>query len=462
MKTVSSAQRKSLAWLWVLYCLAMAFCFTGCSEKAQLLHTFSELEKEALEYGTVSVGAARVTDYNNGHLKYARKQLSTALKNFRTELGGDPNISRRGLSDAAVLSKPLLKADGKVPGQTPLPSEIELVGLRMAALKFIESELEDLNLDCISITDPNSRRLEISLDCSAWVRGKAGAALVYIDLYPYKADDWCHRAAEVFKKPLSIGNKTVYIVQKPDPQTWYTLMNEELGCGFLSLDSSITEPPDEKRLMKEDPNDLVGFCHRWLGEKNLLPRIVHVERMGKAEYLVWAESDYSKSEFGISAAYPAGVTTKLGFEDRKEAKRQLASVRPLSLAFVAGDRRAGWLFMPGKTTEGRMAPTERRLRMVVDIPNKMSRLTIHVHKTFLDPDLGILSGAGFKERMANLERTKNALIKADDLYEQNRQTDPKHYRLIKTRIRNLLYQCWAEEIVVNIPKTERKDNIRCP
>jgi len=472
MNTANSVQRNSLAWLWVLYHLTMAFCFVlaGCSEKAQLLHTFSELEKEALEYGTVSVGAVRVTDYNNGYLKNTREQLGTSLNSFRTELRSDLNKSRREQSAAAKPSGTQQKADGEVPGQAPGPSEVELVGLRMAALKFIESELENLNLNCISKARPNFRRLEISLDCSAWVRGKAGASLVYIDLYPYKADEWCHAAAEVLENLLKNEDEIMHPGQEPYTKKWRRLMISELGGGFKSLGPSKTKPPDRKTLRKEVRWDLIGFCHRWLEEMSLLPRIVHVERMGKAEYLIWTESDYSASEFGINAAYPAGVSAKLGVETRKEAKRQLASVRPLSLAFIAGDRRAGWLFMPGKTTEGKMAPTERRLRMVVDIPDKMSRLAIHVHKTFLGPDLGILPGAEFNKQMENLARARKVLIKADELYEryrladseQYKSTEPEHCRLIKTRIRNLLYQGWAEEIIVDIPETEGKNNFQCP
>jgi len=141
----------------------------------------------------------------------------------------------------------------------------------------------------------------------------------------------------------------------------------------------------------------------------------------------------------------------LGVEARKEERLRTSTIRPLSLAFIAGNRRAGWLFMPGKTTEGRMPPTERRLRMVVDIPDIMSRLSIHVHKLFLGPDLNILPGASLAKQMNNLDQTREALTDGDDLYYKYRE-QPKHYRLIKTRMRNLLYQGWAEEIPVDIPE----------
>ena len=132
----------------------------------------------------------------------------------------------------------------------------------------------------------------------------------------------------------------------------------------------------------------------------------------------------------------------------------MESLRQLSLAFVAGDQRAGWLFMPGKTTEGRMPPTERRLRIVVDVPKELQKLAIHVHKVFLGPDLGVLDGATFSKHVENLDRSRQTLTKADDLYEKYKETMPRHYRLIKSRIRNLLYQGWSDEIVVEMPKNK--------
>ena len=133
----------------------------------------------------------------------------------------------------------------------------------------------------------------------------------------------------------------------------------------------------------------------------------------------------------------------------------MGSLRQLSLAFVAGNQRAGWLFMPGESTEGRMAPTERRLRMVVDVPKELQILAIHVHKVFLGPDLGVLEGATFSKQVEYLDKTRETLPRADKLYEKYKKTMPRHYRLIKTRMRNLLFQGWAEEIPVDMPKSKK-------
>jgi hypothetical protein len=467
MKTTNFADRNTSAGLRVLYCLALAFCFAfaGCA-----LQIFSRLEEEALEYGTVSVGAVRVTDYNNRHLEDARGRLKTALENLRKELEGDPN-SHRALSAAAEdLNQSSNAGDdssGAIEGQAPRPSEIELVGLRMAALKFVESELEDLELDCISPNEPNFRRVVISLDCSAWVRGKAGAALVYVDLYPYKVDRWCYEAAQIMKEWWNEEEKARQKKTSLPPSRkecyqdkWEKLIDKELadkesGNAFKRLDKSTRKMPETSEIEdKRDPGDWVAFCHRWLAKKKLFPRIVHVERMGKAEYLILAEADYSTTEFGIGAQHPVGVSAKWGVKTRKEAGLLTATVRPLSLAFVAGYRRAGWLFMPSKTREGRMPPTERRLRMVVDVPEKLSKLAIHIHKVFLGPDLGVIPGAAFVKQVENLDRARQTLTEGDKLYKKYRSTEPRHYRLIKTRMRNLLYQGWAEEIVVDIPPVQ--------
>jgi len=473
MKTRNLAHRNASAWLGVLYCLALAFClaFAGCNNQA--LQTFSRFEKEALKYGTVSVGAVRVTDYNHPHLQDAREQLERALRTIRQELGRGPNTPLQRQSAAAGKSNQSSKA-GKASSettreapkvQTPRPTEIEMVGLRMAALKFIESEIEDLNLGEIDRVDPNFRRVVISLDCSAWVRGRAGAALVYIDFYPYKVDCWCHRASEeILAKWWSEveqardndtslpENRKAYYQGEWERLIDEDLADKELGNAFKPLDNSTKKMPEESEIKEEDRSDWVAFCHRWLKKKRLFPRIVNVERMGKAEYLILTESDYSASQFGIGAEYPAGISAKWGVETREKAERLMATVRPLSLAFVAGDRRAGWLFMPSKTREGKMPPTERRLRMVVDVPKKLRRLGIHVHKVFLGPDLGILPDAALVRQVENLDLTRDTLTKADELYKKYKRSQPSHYRLIKTRMRNLLYQGWAEEIPVDIPE----------
>ena len=89
----------------------------------------------------------------------------------------------------------------------------------------------------------------------------------------------------------------------------------------------------------------------------------------------------------------------------------------------------------------------------MDVPKKLKTLAIHVHKVFLGPDLGGLDGATFSKQVENLDKTRETLTEADDLYKEYNKTMPMHYRLIKTRMRNLLFQGWAEEIAVDMPKS---------
>jgi len=472
MKTTNHANRKTSIWLVALYCVELVLCVTlaGCGNK--VLRDFDELEKEALKYGAVSVGAARVIPYDDCKLKTSRDNLKTALQNIQDYLIGKPITPLQQTTASKEDSnkkcdkaqekqpdKPQEKKDNKAPA--PWPQEIETIGLRMAALKFVQSELEDINLNTVSPTKDGFHRVVVSLDCSACVRGKAGAAVVYIDLYPYKADDWCHEAAKIlkcwWKKIKDCNSNEEPKIQKRYECPWNQTAKNKLESTFKPLALSTKVPMPEKNDIDKnrDPGDWVAFCHRWLQKNKLFPRIVQVERMGRAEYLTLAEADYSTSKFGIGFTHPAGPSTEYERETRKEEKRQMESLRQLSLAFVAGDQRAGWFFMPGKTTEGKMPPTERRLRIVVDVPIELDKLAIHVHKVFLGPDLGVLDGATFSKQVEYLDKTRGILPKADKLYKKYKGTMPRHYRLIKTRMRNLLYQGWAEEIAVDMPKSKK-------
>ncbi|MBC8218055.1 MAG: hypothetical protein H8E73_06280 [Planctomycetes bacterium] len=499
MNTSNLTQRNLSPWLTMLISLALLLASAGCPgyKKARVLRTFSSLEKEASKYGTVSAGAARVSYYNDCDLEESRGQLRKALCDKRDRLLKDPNMvpqayltSYASKSLAVALNWLNLKSQSDKPssqnppqtsapddpaarfgdlgavlkammkGQAPQPTETELIGLRMAALKFIESELEELKLDLPA--DPNYRRVVLSLDLTAWVRGDAEAALVYIDLYPYKADAWCHRAANILKCQYPKLFKGL----NPDDckDTWPEALAEELGPAFDDpFECSMLDLPENLR--GEDTSDLVGYCHRWLARNKLLPRIVQVERMGQAEYLVLGKGDYSGTRFDVGGALASGLGATATAQKSEQTEDLKATVRPLSLAFVAGQGRAGWLLRPSQVEGGRMRPTERRLRMVVDVPRNMKRMAVHVHKVFLDGDLNILAGADFKKQMDNLDKTRWNLARADDFYKicaarEKECSSPTHYRLMKSRMRNLLHQGWSEEIAVAIPKY-KKDG-KCP
>lgn len=461
MKTADYPRRNSSVWLWTLSCLTVTSCIVGCNEQARLLQSFDGLEEEALKYGMVSAGAARVREYNSYELRRSRECLKEALCRMRCKWLKDPNYKPQGYWVDSVVdyvklalsfkmsqsnSEPnkaqladlseALKA--KLGSQPPRASEIELIGYYMAAQKFVESELEELSVG--EPADPDFRRFVVSLDLTAWVRDEAKAALVYIDLYPYEADTWCLEAAEIMDVARGKGKYKV---------DWRKTLKDKLGA-FAFKDLKNLAPP--MRTGNTGLGDRVAECHRWLEKYKLRPRIVQVERMGQGEYLISGEGSYSSSEFQLGGVHPAGFSGSLGAGTSRKAEGVTAKVLPLSLAFVAGERRAGWLFMPGKTTEGRMAPTERRLRMVVDVPKKMKKLSIHVHKLFLGADFGILQDSAFSKQLKDLDRAYGLLPEADKLYwKRYKKGEPRHFRLIMTRMRSLLHQGWSEETVVDIP-----------
>ncbi len=494
MKTTNFGFRSPSTLLLVVYCLAFLFILAGCKEYT--LWTFSGLEKKALENGTVSAGAARVTDYNNSVLEESRKRLVQDLNNLRVKFATDMNLVPQAyieslnvqhMAASAIISASLKDSNASLVAQDPCnyfgklseafykiidktqgprPSDIELVGLRMATLKFIDSEIEDINnLDSVCHATSDYRRVVISLDLTAWVSGKAKAALVYVDLYPYKADIWCHEAGDVLRDINKPEGAKYY---EPDKAKW----NEKLRI-LAAFNINDIEEVNLPRIYEDDLRgcekkrigevniydkdkscdyiDYIAECHRWLSQQNLLPRIVQVERMSPGEYSILAQGDYSGTELQVKASSPAGVSGIIQFILGKKSEELTARVRPLNLAFVAGERRTGWLFMPVKSEQNRMRPTERRLRMVVDIPKNMTKLGIYVHKAFLDSDLHIVSDTDFASQMKNLEDTREKLTESDSFYEQYKK-ERAFYGLVKTRIRNLFYQGWSEEMVVDTCK----------
>jgi hypothetical protein len=499
MTTVNIKFRNPVAWLTKICCLVFLFILTGCDSGA--IQLANGLEEHALKNGTISVGAVRVTDYNDPCLAESRQRLINALSVMEANLtdanimpqsymsneslfklgltfswikgGGGPNsvpfLSPKDLND---LSQTVIN------GQ-PKPTEIEMVGLRMATRKFIESEMEDLNLISANhAVEPNYRRFVISLDCTAWVTGEAKAALVYIDLYPHKADIWGHEAGDVLalmgnqtkKNPITkfFGNLMIWFF--PNSQTHPFYSREEIKWGEPNISnwnktlkiledgfsSGSLKNIDRPKMYKEVPCDCIAKCHDWLAEYKLCPRIVQVERMEEGEYLISAQEAYSGYGLQGEVVLPSGVSAGIQAEADKKKTSNSATVLPSNLAFVAGSSRAGWLFRPSPREGNSMLPKERRLRIVVDIPKDMTKVGIYVHKLFLDSDLHVIPSADLLNQMGCSWLNQGALVWTDSLYEPMMRTDPALYGLMKTRIRNMLYQGWSEEIVADIPQNQKQ------
>ena len=160
--------------------------------------------------------------------------------------------------------------------------------------------------------------------------------------------------------------------------------------------------------------------------------------MNPGEYSIFAKGDYSDFGLQVGAIHPAGVAAKIDAERTQQKNNIKAGVQPLNLTFVAGDLRAGWLFMP---IDGPMHPTERKLRMVVDIPVNMKKLGIHVHKTFLGKDLRpIAQNTDFASQMNSLKLTRALLNKTDKYYDDEQWNQESmfifpHLPMMKRRLR---------------------------
>jgi len=475
MKIVNFGFRNPSTLLLVVCCLAFLLVLAGCGDKSLLFANW--LEKNALKHGTISVGAVRVTDYNDPCLATSRQRLINTLCVMEANVSDanimpqsytlNENLFKFGLvlgwgakaePNKGVVPKlqefnDLSSSFYKIVADAKLkPSEIEMVGLRMATRKFIESEIEDLNLSAVYPVDSDKyRRVVISLDLAAWVLGEAKAALVYIDLYPYRADIWCHEAGDVLKKsledPKNKNPKHQREPYEPNKEAWDNAL-EILDAGFYP---GFLEDVNRPKL--REGTDCIAKCHVWLEENRLCPRIIQVERMKEGEYLISAEGGYSGFGLQAGGGLSSEVSASIEAEAAKKDTSMRAKVQPCSLAFVAGNMRAGWLFMP---LQGRMRPTERRLRMVVDVPKNMTKLGIHVHKLFLDSGLHVIPSADFLAQGAGHWLNQWVLVTSDSLYERLMKTDAVLYGLVKTRIRNLLSQGWSEEIVVDIPDEVKK------
>lgn len=481
MKTSVSGFKSYSAVLLSVYLAAVVFVCCGC-----MLQRFSELERRSLENGVIALGAARVTDYDEFAesrdflikvLEDQRKKVkemkanemvpqsyvdeqrrfywaaavSMGLQDLSGLSAGNPQVQQKSKQEGKQEGKQEDKQKDKQKGSqeeskellkkiqslapSPRPSTIEILQLRMAALKFIESEIEELSLAKVCPVDESQyRRVVVSIDMTAWVASDAKAALVYLDLYPYRADTWCRKAKEVLEG----------IVGEPDKMRWDATLRELKGFEPAFLEGL------ELPTVSVEERDCVAVCHWWLRKNKLRPRIVQVERMNPGEYSVLSQGDYSSGELqaGFSGVGNVGGGFKIGGSKKKESVS--ARVRPLNLAFVAGYARAGWLFMPSSAEQGRMRPTERRLRMVVDIPKKMEKLSVHAHKIFLDGELQVVGDADFAHQMQNLKEVRRELGESDVFWEHFGREE-RHYRLIKTRIRNLLHQGWSDETVIEIP-----------
>lgn len=541
-----------------LCCATGLFLTSGCVEG--IWKDIDGLEKEALRYGNVVAGAPRISDYNNAELEQARVRLRQSLEKIRSEFDRPPGSEAAAVSlaermfrfrfggllpatpsqetqkgaaaeqgsNAGAAAKP--SGNNATEGSSPLrqvledlgraalePNRIDMTRLRLSTLRFIESELESLNLDkSTALDDRHYRRMQVSVSLTATTRHPARAALVYLDLYPYNGDWWCHQLIghavetawktlhpqtmvdkgkdqrtgeetgkeQTYRKPSievqlstiqqekELENRLKGVEKKLDPQVLNKL-KEQLG-------RAIAQPPFprvEELVEWLSYDDPYGGCHGWLDDNHLLPKLVYVEPLPNPRYVLESGASLSAYDIGAEVPTPKG-SVEAAYQSKDISARRETAIRFTALSFAAGQRRAGWFFMKSEG-EPEMRPIETRLRMVVDIPRHLKRLEIHVHKAFLGKtfwdrvslhdDYNLLTSFDrqtrylhdAREMLNELEAQADRLQKLRTLPEPERAREmhraeafpsPTYWQLAKSRVRNLLSLGWSDRLLVDVPE----------
>lgn len=490
---------------------------TTTTSRADPLKAFDALEREAAQYGLLAAGAARISEFDNKFLRKLRDrqkevideltdqfkeppkpEVSEAfltfvdkLVSFRVTLGQpatQPSDPTKGLMND--LSNDL-KAAFNGAAQAALAADateanrIDMARLRLEQVKYLNSQLEDLELLKSSPPDHRYVRMMLSVSLTAFVRPeKARAAVVYLDLYPYAADDWCHRAGhklqDILRKWYNRAGSPPTNEQRKELQDIVgTFWDRETQYLNESGTFRNLEPPTETWKYEKPFNDPVAFMHYYLRQKHLLPKLVHVEPVDEGEIVREIEATVGSERLGfglVGGAPGVGGELSLARLRAQLEARRLERINRLSLAFAAGNNRAGWYFLPRvrRGTPSVMKPTERRIRMVVDVPKNLARMGIHVHKVFLDESLLPIESGAFTNQITALNQARYILSEVEETFpdEPDKGIDPAlefnqrikmvtgtrfktstNWRLMKSRLRNSLTQAWAEELEVLIPES---------
>lgn len=464
--------------------LCVAFLVAGCQNiplaQEGKLDSLNALEKEAIRYGSISVGAPRVYDYADS--QQTRAGLVESINDIKNNLDKvlkpqiislnvtgnastfsfNPNLRLPGSSsgDAQGVQKPTTGQDQTSRDQqgtqnltqsiTSLlgdnqtaPDPIDLIRLKLSVLRFLESQKRDLEL---GLPDADFRRLEISVSVTAWVRDPARSALVYLDLYPFNGDEFCHELAEVPIPSL-------------DDPVGFSKLEPELKDTYETSYLKGKPYQDFIQLSNKTPADRPAACHAWLTRNRLVPKLVYVESLGDSRYLGERSLFEAENRLGLGIG-----PLKAGSRSNSTELRNAQDIVVTTLSFAAGERRAGWYFFRHDETKG-MRPIERRISMVVDVPKVLKKMELHVHKSFLDKNenplltadmqmqhirdfrifINTLEGAFPKEGASPCADLPSAKICFPD---------STSWQLAKTAVRNLS-QSFDQRLVIDLPTRRR-------
>lgn len=544
--------------LLLLFCCAAGlFLASGCAEG--IWKHIGRLEEEALRYGNVVAGVPRIANYNNAELEQARGRLRQSLEKIRGEFDRPPGpeatavslaermlrfrfglppatpseetqkgaATEQGSNTGAAAKPSSVSATEGVPSlrgvledlgkATHEPDRIDMTRLRLSTLRFIESELEDLNLaNSAELDDRHYRRVQVSVSLTATTRYPARTALVYLDLYPYDGDLWCHQllgdaidaAWETLHQPTTVDKrKEQRTSEDTDKKETYGKQSMEVRLSTIQkelknrsediatklkshdwkkrkekLERAIAQPPfplEEKLVEWLGYEDPYAGCRGWLDDNYLLPKLVYVEPLPNPRYILESGADLSAYDIGAEVPTPKG-SVQAAYQSKVISARREASIRFSALSFAAGPRRAGWFFMKSEG-DHEMRPIETRLRMVVDIPRHLKKLEIHVHKAFLSKtfwdkvflrdDYQLLTP--FEQQTRYLHDAREILneleAQVDRLKEIRQLSEPErtremrraetfpsttYWQLAKSRVRNLQSLGWSDRLLVDVSEPE--------
>lgn len=473
--------------------VAVLACAVSC-RYSNPVERFSDVERKAAEYGFISAGAIRVAPFQLTAWKELRDKQLQAIdelaKEFKTPPKPEWSSAYLSVQDLLLNLSLFYKGvpaigDGDKPPaanselysklQSTLndlfskaldsvateANRIDMARLRLGYLKYLDNQYENLRLlETLPLDRTKYRRVIVSVQLTALVRREAAAgAVVFLDLYPLRGDTWAHFAGRALEQEL----KKSQGADRTDED-----VNAAFKAGWLKhltmLERSFfdTKAFGEYKVNDRDRLDPIGAMHHYLAANGLLPKIVHVDPLDEGELFDQLTLTASSTRTGLSlgatlpnvSALASGAVGSTGAQGERSQQ-----INPLSVAFAAGDSRAGWLFFPsqGNSNSAISKPTERRFRMIVDIPKSLKLVAMHVHKMFTDRELQPI--ASFREQLADLNLARQLLSQSEGDYpdvptirELNDPVGPIDFRspayweLMKSRMRNILYQGWSENL----------------
>jgi cytosine/adenosine deaminase-related metal-dependent hydrolase len=473
---------------------------------------FDDLERITGKYGLIAAGAPRVTSYDGvlanrlradllalvAELKAenskpdafqstrAEWNLSTLAATIQLMYGvenGSDTTSKHKLENVQEI---ITKTYEQLKQQQVDATRIERARLRLGHLRYLTSQIEDLSLNDVPPAKPGLRRIILSVELTAFVRPKhAGGAIVYFDLYPEGGDRWAHTVGETIEERLNAiqsfidsvkidkGSREWHRIRRrvadeifakrSGLSTWDTLQNDLRNRSFRR-DAKLPE-----LVLPEEILDPYSIAHRYLQSNELVPRVIHVEPLDEGELILDVHGKQLARSYSGDVAVgrgPVGGDFGVSGSTTRTEGRRSAGVNTLSLAFAAGDNRAGWIFLPSEASiqQGAMKPVERRIRMVIDVPESLAEMSVHVHKLFLDKDLEPIEETSFGKQIIFQNQARALLSKVEKGFPKVAYPgDPEkadwddfrsrtNWALIKSRMRNTLFQTWSEALRVDIPE----------